>query len=208
MHWIKQFVSLLFILWIEIYPVDSAIQRLNNSVPFAQYVFVFINFDLPTTDYSLFFFPRILAGLLVLGGVLGGVLGWYFTRSRDKSLGGPYKQAVATDNEKCSEIGNKILNSNGSAVDAAIAAMFCLGVINMQSSGVGGGGVMLIYNRTLKKAKVIDFKGTAPAATTSDMFPPTESGKNMSIYGKYYFSFSFLPPAVISPRRRNPKEAS
>ena len=137
-------------------------------------------------------------GLLVLGGVLGGVLGWYFTRG-DKSLGGPYKQAVATDNEKCSEIGNKILNSNGSAVDAAIAAMFCLGVINMHSSGVGGGGVMLVYKRKQKKATVIDFKGTAPAATRSRMFPPDESGKNMSIYGKCYFSFSFLPPQGFRP---------
>ena len=144
-----------------------------------------------------------------MGGILGGVLGWHFTRSRDKSLGGPYKQAVATDNEKCSDIGNEILSSNGSAVDAAIAAMFCLGVINMQSSGIGGGGVMMIYNRTLNKSKVIDFKGTAPAATTSDMFPPNEIGKNMSIYGKCYFSSPFLPPQGSSPEgeipRRHPK---
>ena len=134
-------------------------------------------------------------GLLVFGGVLGGVLGG----SRDKSLRGPYKQAVATDNEKCSEIGNKILSSKGSAVDAAIAAMFCLGVIHMQSSGVGGGGVMLVYDRKLKKAKVIDFKGTAPAATKRDMFTPKESGKDRSKYGKCYFSFSFLPPQGFRP---------
>ena len=136
--------------------------------------------------------------LLILAG-LAVFLGLYFTREKkeDKrsSLGGPYsRQAVATDNDKCSEIGNNILNKKGSAVDAAIAAMFCLGVINMHSSGVGGGGVMLVYSRKLKKAKVIDFRETAPAATTSDMFPPTESGKNMSKYGKCYFSFSFLPP--------------
>ena len=136
--------------------------------------------------------------LLILAG-LAVFLGLYFTREKkeDKrsSLGGPYsRQAVATDNDKCSEIGNNILNKKGSAVDAAIASMFCLGVINMHSSGVGGGGVMLVYSRKLKKAKVIDFRETAPAATTSDMFPPTESGKNMSKYGKCYFSFSFLPP--------------
>lgn len=126
-------------------------------------------------------------GLLVLGGV-GGFLGWYFTRGKDESLGGPYKkQAVATDNEKCSEIGNKILNSNGSAVDAAIAAMFCLGVINMQSSGVGGGGMMLVYDRKLKKATVIDFRETAPGATTSDMFPPTKTGEDMSKHGLLCF---------------------
>ena len=131
--------------------------------------------------------------LLILAG-LAAFLVWHLRRGK-KSLGGPYsRQAVATDTKKCSEIGNDILNSNGSAVDAAIAAMFCLGVINMHSSGVGGGGVMLVYIRKLKKAKVIDFRETAPAATTSDMFPPTESGKNMSKYGKYYFFFSFLPP--------------
>ena len=45
-----QFVSLIFIFWMEIYPVDSAIHRLNNRDLFAQYVFVFINFDLPTPD--------------------------------------------------------------------------------------------------------------------------------------------------------------
>ena len=130
-------------------------------------------------------------GLLVLGGVLG--------ESRDKSFGGPYKQAVATDNEKCSEIGNKTLNSKGSAVDVAIAVMFCLGVVNMQSSGVGGGGVMLVYNRKLKKAKVIDFKGTAPAASWSGMFQTNEFGEDKSKYGKCYFSFSFLPPQGFRP---------
>ena len=140
----------------------------------------------------------VVVVLLILAG-LAGFLVWRFARGnskREKSLGVYSRQAVATDNDKCSKIGNNILNSNGSAVDAAIAAMFCLGVINMHSSGVGGGGVMLVYSRKLKKAKVIDFRETAPAATTSDMFPPTESGKNMSkyIYGKCYFSFSFLPP--------------
>ena len=129
-------------------------------------------------------------------------LWWYFTQEKkedkpDKpgksnnpqSLGGPYwRQAVATDTNECSDIGNDTLARNGSAVDAAIAAMFCLGVINMHSSGVGGGGMMLVYIRKLKKAKVIDFRETAPAATTSDMFPPTESGKNMSKYGIYLVS--------------------
>ena len=46
----KQFVSLIFIFWVEIYPVYSAIQRLNNGDLFVQYVFLFVNFDLPVTD--------------------------------------------------------------------------------------------------------------------------------------------------------------
>ena len=173
--------------------MDSAIQRLNNRDLFAQYAFVFINFDLPTTDKSPFFFFRVVAwgfvGLLVFGGVLGGVLGG----SGDKSLGEPYKQAVSKDNEKCSEIGNKMLNSKGSAVDAAIAAMFCLGVIHMQSSGVGGGGVMLVYNRKLKKA--------APAATKSEIcFHQTNQGtRTRRNWVSAIFLFR-LAPARISPR--------
>ena len=146
----------------------------------------------------------IVIVVLILAG-LAGFLGWYFTREdEDKpeqpdkpdkppSLGGPYpRQAVATDTKECSRIGNDTLARNGSAVDAAIAAMFCLGVINMHSSGVGGGGVMLVYVRTLKKAKVIDFRETAPAATTSDMFPPNKTGEDMSKRGWYSICFFFV----------------
>ena len=153
------------------------------------------NLMFPSCRKRIIFIVVVVVVLLILAG-LAAFLVWrrLAKGNSKKSLGVYSRQAVATDNDKCSEIGNNILNKNGSAVDAAIAAMFCLGVINMHSSGVGGGGVMLVYSRKLKKAKVIDFRETAPAATTSDMFPPTESGKNMSIYGKCYFSFSFLPP--------------
>ena len=90
---------------------------------------------------------------------------------RDKSFGGPYKrEAVATDTQQCSDIGENILKANGSAVDAAIAAMFCLGVVSMHSSGIGGGGVMLVYNQISKKATVIDFREIAPATAYWDVF--------------------------------------
>ena len=122
--------------------------------------------------------------ILVILSLIGPLL-WDILKGRkDESPGGPYQiQAVATDHKECSKIGNDTLNLNGSAVDAAIASVFCLGVINMHSSGVGGGGVMLVYNRKLKKAKVIDFRETAPGKTTPDMFPPNEIGEDMSQRG-------------------------
>ena len=61
----------------------------------------------------------------------------------------------------------------------------------MHSSGVGGGGVMLVYILKLKKVKVIDFRETAPAATTSDLFPQNKTGEDMSKRGWYSLSFSF-----------------
>ena len=118
--------------------------------------------------------------------------------TKDESYGGPYKkQAVATDTPECSEIGKSILNANGSAVDAAIAAMFCLGVVSMHSSGIGGGGVMLVYNRTSKQATVIDFRETAPAAAYRNMFQGKEdSAKKGPLPNRVFFSFEAIKKAI------------
>ena len=92
-------------------------------------------------------------------------------QSPDKSSGGPYEsRVVATDTPDCSKIGTDTLKVNGLAVDAAIAAMFCLGVVSMHSSGIGGGGVMLVYYPASKNAIVYDFRETAPATAYKDMF--------------------------------------
>ncbi|EDO44635.1 predicted protein [Nematostella vectensis] len=88
----------------------------------------------------------------------------------------PHKQhhfehaAVAADNSRCSEIGRDVLKKQGTAVDAAIATMLCVGVINLHSTGVGGGGFMLVYNSHLKKAEMIDFRETAPLQANRDLF--------------------------------------
>ena len=109
--------------------------------------------------------------------------------SNDPSSGGPYeRQAIATDTPECSNIGQKILNDNGSAVDAAIAAMFCLGVVSMHLSGIGGGGIMLVYNRSLQKASVIDFRETASAAAHRNMFKDNKEKAQKGIL--FFFVFS------------------
>ena len=77
---------------------------------------------------------------------------------------------MASDAGPCSEIGKNIFLKSGSVVDAAIATMFCVGIINMHSAGIGGGGFMLVYNRKQKEAEVIDFRETAPGSATKTMF--------------------------------------
>lgn len=49
-----------------------------------------------------------------------------------------YIGAVATDVPRCSEMAAGILERNGSAVDAAITALLCVGVVHAESSGIGG----------------------------------------------------------------------
>ena len=78
--------------------------------------------------------------------------------------------AVASDSEVCSNIGADVMRDNGTAIDAAIATLICLGLIHPHSSGIGGGGYMLLYKRSSKTATYLDFRETAPGRSTPDMF--------------------------------------
>ncbi|XP_068678858.1 glutathione hydrolase 1 proenzyme-like [Montipora capricornis] len=77
--------------------------------------------------------------------------------------------AVASDNAECSKVGRNILKKGGSAIDAAIATTLCVGVINMHSTGIGGGGFMLVYDSHKRSAEMIDFRETAPEKSGVDV---------------------------------------
>ena len=95
---------------------------------------------------------------------------------------GPYKHAVvASDAGPCSEIGRDILKKNGSAMDSAVAVLFCIGVYNMHSAGVGGGGFMTVYHKGTNVVEVIDFREEAPGRANRTMYV---GGKMSSRYGK------------------------
>ncbi|GKV25306.1 hypothetical protein SLEP1_g34763 [Rubroshorea leprosula] len=84
--------------------------------------------------------------------------------------------AVATDDGSCSVIGMEVLRTGGHAVDAAVAAAFCLGVVNSASSGLGGGAFMLIRQAN-GKAQALDMRETAPAEASQDMYAGNASLK-------------------------------
>jgi len=83
--------------------------------------------------------------------------------------------AVASENELCSILGVDILKEGGNAVDAAVATTFCIGVVNMFSSGIGGGGFMTVRlppSTPGDKSEVwtIDYRETAPALANATMY--------------------------------------
>ena len=77
---------------------------------------------------------------------------------------------VAVANPHAAAAALEVLKQGGHAVDAAIAAHAVLGLVEPQSSGLGGGGFMLVYDRGADRLSVYDGRETAPAAATEDMF--------------------------------------
>ncbi|OGE52752.1 hypothetical protein PENARI_c009G10880 [Penicillium arizonense] len=67
----------------------------------------------------------------------------------------------------------------GNAADALVATEFCIGVIGMYHSGIGGGGFMLVKSPN-GTYEFIDFRETAPAAAFEDMY---KNNEDASIYG-------------------------
>ncbi|MFH4984943.1 hypothetical protein AB6A40_011652, partial [Gnathostoma spinigerum] len=58
----------------------------------------------------------------------------------------------------------------GNAVDAAIATIFCIGVMDAHSAGLGGGHMMTIYNVTTRKCSVVDAREVAPGTAHESMY--------------------------------------
>lgn len=95
----------------------------------------------------------------------------YLGKAETSSLLGLYDSyAVSTDAKHCAKVGSALLAKGGSAVDAAIGTLLCMGVVLPNSLGLGGGCLMTIYDRSKKMATVIDGRETAPDYADEQMF--------------------------------------
>ena len=77
---------------------------------------------------------------------------------------------VVSQEAAASRIGVDILKRGGNAVDAAVAVGFALAVTLPRAGNIGGGGFMLIHRADLHKTIAIDYRESAPALTTKDVF--------------------------------------
>ncbi|WP_426061918.1 gamma-glutamyltransferase [Hymenobacter sp. B1770] len=76
---------------------------------------------------------------------------------------------VVSAHPEASKIGTLVLQRGGNAYDAAVAVQFALAVVLPVAGNIGGGGFLLYRDRN-GSAGSLDFRETAPAAATRDMY--------------------------------------
>ena len=92
---------------------------------------------------------------------------------------------VVSPEQLAGEIGLEILKQGGNAVDAAVATGFALAVTLPRAGNIGGGGFMLIHLAETNEQIFIDYRETAPAAATPEMFLKEDGSVDQA---KAYFS--------------------
>jgi gamma-glutamyltranspeptidase/glutathione hydrolase len=77
--------------------------------------------------------------------------------------------AVASAEANASDIGVRVLEQGGNAVDAAVAVAFALGVTHPSAGNIGGGGFMVVRTPD-GKSTAIDYREVAPLKASRDMY--------------------------------------
>src|SRR5919108_1723412 len=77
---------------------------------------------------------------------------------------------VAAANPLAAEAGAEVLKRGGSAVDAAVAVQLVLGLVEPESSGIGGGAFLLHWAESERKLRTYAGRETAPASARPDRF--------------------------------------
>ena len=106
---------------------------------------------------------------------------------------GPF---VSAANPLAVEAGMKILREGGSAVDAAVAVQAVLGLVEPQSSGLGGGALMMVFDAETGEVTSYDGRETAPAAATPELF--YENGQPLGFGDAVLSGRSTGAPGVVA----------
>ncbi|MDX1678981.1 gamma-glutamyltransferase family protein, partial [Arsukibacterium sp.] len=91
--------------------------------------------------------------------------------------------------------GQRILLKGGSAVDAAIATQLLLGLVEPQSSGIGGGAFILHWHKSSQRLSSFDGRETAPATVDGDLF--RQHGTTLDWRSAYVGGKSVGVPGVL-----------
>lgn len=105
-------------------------------------------------------------------------------------------EMVAAANPLAARAGLEILRAGGSAIDATIAVQMVLGLVEPQSSGLGGGAFLLYWSRAERRLRSYDGRETAPRAARPDRFLDS-NGQPLQFYDAVTSGKSVGVPGVL-----------
>ncbi|MEC6798681.1 gamma-glutamyltransferase [Photobacterium sp. S4TG1] len=103
---------------------------------------------------------------------------------------------IATANHYASEAGAAMLRKGGNAIDAMVATQLVLGLVEPQSSGIGGGGFLVYWDNDNHQMTTFDGRETAPFAVTPRLFQDKE-GRPLAFYDAVVGGRSVGTPGTI-----------
>ena len=89
---------------------------------------------------------------------------------RDRHESRTHNYMIASQGEASTKAGAQMFKNGGNAIDAAAAVSFAISVERPQSTGLGGGGFMLVHFAKKKKTVAVDFREQAPGKATEKMY--------------------------------------
>jgi gamma-glutamyltranspeptidase len=112
--------------------------------------------------------------------------------------GGTARHAmVAAANPLATQVGVDVLKAGGSAVDAAVAIQAVLGLVEPQSSGIGGGAFMVYYDARTCKATAYNGREKAPMGASGDLLVD-DSGKPLPFVDALLGGISTGVPGAVA----------
>ncbi|WP_265519523.1 gamma-glutamyltransferase [Nitratireductor luteus] len=106
------------------------------------------------------------------------------------------RQMVAAANPLAAEAGLEMLRAGGSAADALVAVQTVLGLVEPQSSGIGGGAFLVWYDAESGEVTTFDGRETAPMAATPELFLD-EKGEPLAFFDAVIGGRSVGTPGVV-----------
>ena len=106
------------------------------------------------------------------------------------------RQMVVSANPHATKAGLEVLRNGGSAADALVAVQTVLGLVEPQSSGIGGGGFLVWYDAKTGKVSTIDGRETAPSGVKTDLFVG-DDGKPMKFFDAVIGGRAVGVPGVV-----------
>ncbi|TCK08241.1 gamma-glutamyltransferase [Marinobacterium mangrovicola] len=102
---------------------------------------------------------------------------------------------VVTSHYLATDEALRVLEEGGNAIDAAVTAAFALAVTQPRSGNIGGGGFMLVSSEESGEVNAIDYRETAPAAASRDMYLD-ENGEVVTDRSRFTHKAAGVPGTV------------